>query len=41
MLQADLMNIYKKSSKSDCTSNFVVSSDTLYPTPSNFAALKL
>jgi len=35
------MNIYKKSSnKSDCTSNIVVSPGTLYPIPSNSAALK-
>jgi hypothetical protein len=41
MLQAGLMNIYKKScNKSYCTSNIVVSPGTLYPTPSNSAALK-
>ena len=39
MLQAFRRNIYKKFSKSDCTSTIVVSIDTLYPTPSNSAAL--
>jgi hypothetical protein len=40
MKQADLRVMFKKASKSVCTSTVVVSPDPLLPTPSNSSATK-
>jgi hypothetical protein len=40
MKQADIRDMFKKASKSVCTSTIVVSPDPLSPTPSNSSATK-
>jgi hypothetical protein len=40
MKQADLRNIFKKASKTVCTSTIVVSPDPFSPTPSTSSAMK-